>query len=273
MPNTCLVWGVLNVTPDSFSDGGEFATTELAIARALDMVAQGAAVIDVGGESTRPGAQRISVETELARVVPVVTELVARGISVSVDTMRAEVAAAAIKIGARYINDVSGGQADPQMHAVIANSEVDYVIMHWRGHSDVMNSLTTYDNVVADVLNEMKISINNATAAGISSERIVIDPGLGFSKDAHHNWELLRNIEQFNSLGHRVLVGASRKRFLSDCVTDNAGDSTAERDAATAAVTTLVALKNIWAVRVHEVASSVAAVKVVAHMVERDELG
>lgn len=269
MTQVCQVWAILNVTPDSFSDGGKYFSTELAVKRAQEMIAQGASVIDVGGESTRPGAERVSLEEECARVLPVVEALVAQGVTVSVDTMRAEVARQAIALGTSYINDVSGGKSDPEMYQVIADSDVDYVVMHWRGHSDVMNSLNHYEDVVHDVVSELRATVNQAIAAGIPPHRIIVDPGLGFSKDAHHNWEILRNISTINSLGYRVLVGASRKRFLAECVADNAQEGAQTRDDATAAVTTYVALHNVWAVRVHEVSSNVAAIKV-AHQLQSE---
>ena len=262
MADMCQVWAVVNVTPDSFSDGGQFLATEIAVQRALEMVAQGADVIDVGGESTRPGAQRVTLEEECARVLPVVQALVTHGITVSVDTMRAEVAKRVIELGATYINDVSGGKADPDMYGVIAASDVEYVVMHWRGHSDVMNSLNQYEDVVADVIAELQATIAAAVGAGVSPARIIIDPGLGFSKDAVHNWEIVRNIHEFTALDYRVLFGASRKRFLADCVAGNAVDSASARDDATASLTTVAAQQGVWAVRVHEVAANVAAVKV-----------
>lgn len=262
MTNASQVWGILNVTPDSFSDGGQFFSTEVAVTRALEMVAQGADVIDVGGESTRPGAIRISVEEECARVLPVVQALVAQGIVVSVDTMRADVARQAIELGATYINDVSGGKADPQMYATVAEAGVEYVVMHWRGHSDVMNSLNEYVNVVDDVISELQATIAAAVAAGVSPSKIIIDPGLGFSKDAHHNWDIVQNIHMFTALNHRVLVGASRKRFLAECVAPNATDLASERDDATAALSLHFAQQAVWAIRVHEVAANVSAIKV-----------
>lgn len=255
----CQVWGVLNVTADSFSDGGEFLNLPAAIAQAELMWSQGADVIDVGGESTRPGAQRISAATELERVLPVVTALVQRGMRVSIDTMRAEVAVAAVQAGAQIVNDVSGGKADAEMHTAVGRLPVDYVLMHWRGHSDQMQELANYDDVVVEVLAEWGQQRDAAVAAGIAADRIIFDPGLGFAKQPAHNWQLLRELDRIQSAGHRLLLGASRKRFLADVSMD--GATPAERDAATAAVTMYAALHGCDAVRVHDVPSSMAAVR------------
>ncbi|MDO5678606.1 MAG: dihydropteroate synthase, partial [Propionibacteriaceae bacterium] len=205
-----LVMGIVNVTPDSFSDGGRFLDTERALDHAREMLAQGASIIDVGGESTRPGAERVGLDEELARVVPLVQALAADGVRVSVDTMRATVAQACIEAGATIINDVSGGLADPDLLGVVASSSADFVLMHWRDHSTRMQSQTAYTDVLDDVLAELLGQRDRALAAGIDAERIILDPGLGFSKTWDHNWTLLRHLQRFQDLGHRVLVGASR---------------------------------------------------------------
>jgi dihydropteroate synthase len=242
-----LVMGILNVTPDSFSDGGQFNSSDAAIARGLEMMSEGAEIIDIGGESTRPGAQRTSQDEELQRTIPVVKALAESGAVISIDTMRADVARAAVEAGAIYINDVSGGIADPQMHATAAELNVKYILMHWRGHSVDMNSQAIYGDVVAEVKAEISLQIDKALAAGISKRNLFIDPGLGFAKDAEHNWELLKRIDEIVELGYPVLVGASRKRFLG-------GDTPLERDGATLDVTRGLIGKGIWGVRVHSVA-------------------
>lgn len=254
-----LVMGVVNVTTDSFSDGGRYVDTDAAVAHGLELASQGATIVDVGGESTRPGAQRVAPEGELARVVPVVRELTGKGITVSVDTMRASVAEAAIAAGASVINDVSGGQADPDMLRVVAASEVDYVLMHWRSHSASMQSETNYDDVLTDVMAELVVRRDAALRAGIPGRRIVLDPGVGFSKTWDQNWELLAGLEQFGMLGHRILVGVSRKRFLGELL---GGREPLGRDAATAAISTWCALADVWAVRTHEVPSQLDAIRV-----------
>jgi len=245
-----LVMGIVNVTPDSFADGGLFLDPEEAVRHSRRMLAEGASLIDVGGESTRPGAQRVSVDDELARVVPVVRALAADGVSVSVDTMRAGVASAAIDAGAAIINDVSGGQADPDMVDVMASSSADFIVMHWREHSVRMQEQTHYTDVVGDVIAELLVQRDAALAAGIPGERIILDPGLGFSKSWDHNWTLLRHLGRLQELGHRVLVGASRKAFLGELL---GGREPAGRDAATAAISFWSALHGVWAVRTHDV--------------------
>ncbi|TRY18562.1 dihydropteroate synthase [Tessaracoccus rhinocerotis] len=254
-----LVMGVVNVTTDSFSDGGRYVDTDAAVAHGLELASQGAEIVDVGGESTRPGAQRVDAEDELARVVPVVRELAGRGITVSVDTMRARVAEAAIAAGAAVINDVSGGLADADMLDVVASSGVDYVLMHWRSHSETMQSDTAYDDVLADVVAELVVRRDAALRAGIPGERIVLDPGVGFSKTWDQNWDLLAGLERFEALGHRILVGVSRKRFLGELL---GGREPLGRDAATAAISTWCALADVWAVRTHEVPSQLDAIRV-----------
>lgn len=238
------IMGIVNVTPDSFSDGGHWFDAELAIAHAEELTAQGAEMIDVGGESTRPGAPRVPVEEEIRRVVPVVEALADKGMRVSVDTMRAATAKACIDVGASIVNDVSGGLADEDMFRVVAASGAEYVLMHWRGHSERMQDLAKYDDVVAEVTREVLAQRDRAVRLGIAPERIILDPGLGFSKTGEHNWELLRRLDEFLSLGHRVLVGASRKRFLAE---------TRNRDVATAVVSAWSAFHGAWAVRTHEV--------------------
>lgn len=266
----CLVMGIVNVTPDSFSDGGLWLGTDDAIQHGLSMLSQGADLIDIGGESTRPGAERVPVEEELRRVIPVVTELAAAGVRVSIDTTRATVAQAAVAAGAVIVNDVSGGLADPEMAAVIADTGVDYVVMHWRGDSTVMDSLDRYEDVVADVRAELDQRVNLLIAAGVRSEQIILDPGLGFAKAGASNWPLVAHTNDLVASGFRVLIGASRKRFLGSVLSDveAATDSAVDRDAATAAITTWAAAAGAWAVRVHDVAPSVAAVRTVARIQE-----
>lgn len=259
-----LVMGILNVTPDSFSDGGRWADTASAIARGRRLRAEGADLVDVGGESTRPGAVRISLEEERDRVLPVVQALVADGVHVSIDTMRAEVAAACVAAGAVVVNDVSGGRADADMLPWLATCDVPYVAMHWRGPSDVMEDLATYDDVVADVCAELAERLAAAAHAGVDLDRVVLDPGLGFAKRSAHNWTLLRDLDALQSLGRPLLIGASRKRFLGDLLADERGEprSFDGRDAAGDAVTALAAFAGVWGVRVHEVAASRDAVLV-----------
>jgi len=262
-----LVMGVVNVTPDSFSDGGRWLDVDHAIAHGLDLVAAGADIVDVGGESTRPGAQRVDEDTELRRVLPVVEALARNGVVVSVDTMRASVAGRALGVGAAIVNDVSGGRADPEMIPVVAGTDAPVVLMHWRHHSAHMQEHTSYDDLVADVITELTEQVDTAVAAGIAAERIVIDPGLGFSKTGEQNWTILAHLDAFNALGHRVLVAASRKGFLGDLLAvDGRPRPVDRRDDATAAITTLCAEAGIWAVRVHDAASSADAVRVVARL-------
>ncbi|WP_108491542.1 dihydropteroate synthase [Promicromonospora sp. AC04] len=256
--------GILNVTPDSFSDGARYLARDAAVGHGLAMVRNGADLVDVGGESTRPGASRVSEPEELRRVVPVVQALVASGVRVSVDTMRARVAAAAIGAGATVVNDVSGGLADIEMGRVVAESDVTYVAMHWRGHSDQMMERASYLNVVEDVRSELLRRVDALVAAGIDAGRIVLDPGLGFAKNADHCWALLRGLERILDLGHPLLVGASRKAFLGRAAEQSSGavPTAADRDHLTAAVTTLAAAAGAACVRVHDVRSSRDAVTV-----------
>jgi dihydropteroate synthase len=266
-----LVMGVVNVTPDSFSDGGEWFEPQAAIARGRLLMAQGADLVDVGGESTRPGAARPSVAQELRRVLPVVGALAAYGqqvgVPVSVDTMRAEVAAAALDAGAGLVNDVSGGLADPDMLGLVAARGVPYVAMHWRGHSTDMQSRAVYDDVVAQVRDELAERVAAIRAAGVAADRLVLDPGLGFAKLAEHNWAVLAGLAQLHDLGHPLLVGASRKAFLGKVGrADSAARSPLERDVATAATSVYAAQAGVWAVRVHDVVGTRDALDVVAAM-------
>ncbi|WP_432146444.1 dihydropteroate synthase [Streptomyces sp. bgisy084] len=261
----CAVMGVVNVTPDSFSDGGDWFDTELAVKHGLDLVAQGADMVDVGGESTRPGAARVDEAEELRRVVPVVRELAAAGVTVSVDTMRASVAEQAVAAGARLVNDVSGGAADPAMVPVVAAQQVPFVVMHWRGQSIDMNNRAVYGDVVAEVVDELGQSMERAVSGGIDPDRIVIDPGLGFAKEAGHDLALVAQLARLRALGRPLLVAASRKRFLGRVLAGGEGAApppARERDAATAAVSAIVAREGAWAVRVHEVRASADAVRV-----------
>jgi dihydropteroate synthase len=249
-----IIMGVLNVTPDSFSDGGEFARTEAAVAHAIDMVAEGAEIIDVGGETTKPGADRVSAQEEQHRILPVIRELVDRGIRLSVDTMNASTAAAAVELGVEVVNDVSGGLADPEMAKTVAGLDVDFVAMHWRGHSSGMDQLVTYGDVVRDVRDELTMRLAELIITGVAPERLIVDPGIGFAKRAEHSWQVLVNLREFTTLGSRVLVGTSRKRFLSGLLPEGAGAK--ERDRATAVTSALAAEAGAWAVRVHDVAST-----------------
>jgi dihydropteroate synthase len=249
-----LVMGILNVTPDSFADGGLHYDTELAIARGMEMIDEGVDIIDVGGESTRPGADRVSEDEEQARVLPVIRALAESKVAISIDTMRASTARLAVAAGASIVNDVSGGAADPDMFATVADLGCKYTLMHWRGHSKDMNSLAIYGDVVADVIEEVTVQLDKALAAGIKREDIILDPGIGFAKDPEHNWEILNRIEEFVALGYPVLIGHSRKRFLG-------GDSPDGREEATVAVTQSLVGKGIWAVRVHGVKANVEVVK------------
>jgi dihydropteroate synthase len=258
--------GVVNVTPDSFSDGGEFLDRDAAIAHGLALVADGADLVDVGGESTRPGAQRVDEDEERRRVLPVVRALAAEGVVVSVDTMRAAIAADALEAGAVMVNDVSGGLADRDMAVVVGSAGSPYVVMHWRGHSDRMQQQASYDDVVAEVCTELRRRLDDVVAAGVSIEQVIVDPGLGFAKTAAHNWSLLARFEELLTLGRPVLVGPSRKSFLGALLA--APDGTPRpvdgRDDATTALTALAAAAGAWGVRVHDVGPSADAVRVVA---------
>lgn len=261
--NRTLVMGVLNITPDSFSDGGKWFDSATAITRGSDLMQSGADIIDIGGESTRPGSLRIPVAEELARVLPVITDLAGSKAVISIDTTRAEVAAQAVGAGALIINDVSGGLADPQMVAVAAETKAIFVISHWRGHSARMYENASYGDVVGEVCAELRRSVARAVDAGVEPEKIVLDPGLGFAKGPEHNWELLRHYQRLAGLGFPLLIGASRKRFLAELLTEQWQNDLQSRDDATAALSALVAQRGAWGVRVHEPAASAAAVRVV----------
>jgi dihydropteroate synthase len=264
----CRVMGVINVTPDSFSDGGAFDDADSAVKHGLQLLAAGSDMLDVGGESTRPGARRVSPEEEQLRVLPVIRALAESGAVVSIDTMRASTAEAALHAGARIINDVSGGLADADLPRVAAAAGVPYVVMHWRGHSAAMQEQAVYDDVVREVHDELAARIDAVVAAGVSIEQIIVDPGIGFAKTADHNWALLAHLEMLLSLGRPVLVGASRKSFLGKLLAD--GDEprpVVERDDATAAVSTLAAAAGAWGVRVHDARASADAVRVAAAVV------
>ncbi len=263
--NRSVVMGILNVTPDSFSDGGKYATTDDAIGHGLRMHYGGADIIDVGGESTRPDAREVPVEEELARVLPVVRALVKAGALVSIDTMHAETARQALDSGAAIVNDISGAAFDPAMPAVVAQRKVPYILTHRRGTAATMDSLAEYDDVVAEVAAELTDLRDRFVAAGVEASRIILDPGIGFAKTDEHNWAILQNLDAFTALGHRVLVGASRKRFLGTLLT-SAGKAAApvERDHASLAVATLSAAAGAWGVRVHDPAAVLDAVKVAA---------
>jgi dihydropteroate synthase len=265
-----LVMGVVNVTPDSFSDGGEWFEPEAALAHGRDLLAEGADILDIGGESTRPGADRPSVQEELRRVVPVVSELAGMGATVSVDTMRAEVAVRAVEAGAAIINDVSGGLADPEMAPAAAEAGVPFIAMHWRGHSRDMQDKAVYADVAAEVCAELTVRAEQLRAQGIAAENLVLDPGFGFSKLAAHNWSLLRHLDQVVGLGYPVLVGTSRKAFLGRLGLPEgaAPRPPLERDAATAATSFHAALAGVWAVRVHQVPSTLDALRVAAALRE-----
>ncbi len=260
-----LVMGVVNVTPDSFSDGGRYVATDAAIAHGFALHEQGADVLDIGGESTRPGATRPLVAEELDRVVPVIRALATAGVAVSVDTMRHEVAEAALEAGAVLVNDVSGGLADPRVLDVVAEHAAAYVVMHWRAHSQVMQQLASYDDVLVEVRDELSQRLDEAAAAGVDPARLVIDPGLGFAKNAEHNWQLLRRLPELEVLGVPILVGSSRKSFLGSLLAgpDGSPRPVLDREDANVALTTIAAIQGVWAVRVHEVRASLDAIKVV----------
>lgn len=262
----CLVMGVVNVTPDSFSDGGRWFDPAEAVRHGLELVEQGADIIDVGGESTRPGAARVPLEEEVARVEPVIRELSRAGVAVSVDTMRAEVAQVAVDAGAKLVNDVSGGLADPDMPRVVAASGVPYVVMHWRGHSHAMAERAVYDDVVGEVCEELVRRVASVLAEGVAKEQIVLDPGLGFSKNPDHNWALIAGLDRLAELGYPLLVGASRKRFLGRLLAgpDGTPRPFSRSDDATLAVTALAAQAGAWCVRVHDVRPNADAVRVAA---------
>lgn len=265
----CAVFGVVNVTPDSFSDGGEFyadGNTAKAVAHGLELHRLGVDVVDVGGESTRPGAVRVSVAEELIRVVPVVRELAAAGVRVSIDTMRAVVAEKAMEAGATLINDVSGGLADTAMVPLVAASGIPYVLMHWRGHSTEMQSRAVYGDVVKEVIEELLVRMDMVYGAGVAEDQVILDPGLGFAKNGDHNWALLAHLAKLESLGRPLLIAASRKNFLGRLLPDDDGEprSPQGRDAATTALSALAASAGAWGVRAHDAAASCDAVRVAA---------
>ncbi|MCB1297984.1 MAG: dihydropteroate synthase [Microthrixaceae bacterium] len=258
-----LIMGVVNVTPDSFSDGGQFAQADAAIAQGLRLAAQGADWIDIGGESTRPGAVRVDPAVERARVLPVVRELAAAGVAVSIDTLNASTASAAVAAGARLVNDVSGGLADPAMLAAVAETGADVALGHWRGPSSDMYAHAHYDDLVAEVRQELHRRVDAALAAGVDTARIVLDPGIGFAKGGAQNWQALAALPRFVAGEHRVLIGTSRKRFLRTLLGE-ARDDLASRDLATAMTSGLAAAAGVWCVRVHDVATTRIALDVAA---------
>lgn len=268
--HTPLIMGVLNVTPDSFSDGGKFLALEDALAQAKLLIAQGAQIIDVGGESTRPGANRVDLTTEQARVLPVVEAISGLGAEISVDTMNAQTAVLAVEAGATIVNDVSGGLADPAMFSAIAPFDCKYILGHWRGHSDVMDARNSYSDVAREVVGELAEQVSMAVSAGIDRDRIIVDPGIGFAKDVKQNWDLVARLDELEQLGLPILVGASRKRFLAAALDeiDPASVSTPRRDVATAVLTALLLQRKLWGIRVHNVELTADAIKVVSALKE-----
>ena len=269
-----LVMGVLNVTPDSFSDGGDFIRLEAALDHARVLQIAGADIIDIGGESTRPGAKRVTLAEEQERVLPVLEAIVAElGAKVSIDTMNAETARLAVAAGASIINDVSGGLADPDMFQVAADTGATIIISHWRGFSDQMDTLATYDDVAAEVAAELKTRVDAALATGIKQSQIVIDPGLGFAKDMQQNWKLVARLDKLEELGYPILVGASRKRFIAGVIEPDEPTevSNERRDLATAVLTALLLQRKIWGVRVHNVLATTDAIRVVAALREAEQ--
>lgn len=267
-----LVMGVLNVTPDSFSDGNQYNSVESAVDHAKLLVLAGAQIIDIGGESTRPGAERVRVEEEQARVIPVIKAIaeLELGASISIDTMNAETAELAIAAGANIINDVSGGLADEAMLEVAAKHGVLIILSHWRGHSDIMNTMASYQNVAEEVATELQARVDAAVAAGVSRDKIVVDPGLGFAKDMKQNWQLVARLDEIEKLGLPILVGASRKRFIAGALDEEEPNSVSHerRDVATAVLTALLMQRKLWGVRVHNVLSTVDAISIVSALHE-----
>jgi len=266
-----LVMGVLNITPDSFSDGGAFLETADAVAQARLLISQGAQILDVGGESTRPGAKRVAPEIEQDRVLRVIDAIKDLGAEISVDTMNSTTAVLAVKAGASIVNDVSGGLADPKMFAAVAPLDCKFVLGHWRGHSDVMGSLNGYSDVAREVVAELREQVAMAVASGIARDRIIVDPGIGFAKDVSQNWNLVARLDELEQLDLPILVGASRKRFLAAALADDPAEvSTSRRDVATAVLTALLLQRKLWGVRVHNVETTSDAIKVVASLKEAE---
>lgn len=267
-----LVIGVLNVTPDSFSDGNQYNSVESAVDHAKLLVLAGAQIIDIGGESTRPGAERVTLEEEQSRVVPVIKAIAELnlGATISIDTMNAETAELAIAAGANIINDVSGGLADEAMLGVAAKHDVVIILSHWRGHSDVMNTMASYQNVAEEVATELQARVDAAIAAGVGRDKIVVDPGLGFAKDMKQNWQLVARLDEIEKLGLPILVGASRKRFIAGALDEEEPNSVSHerRDVATAVLTALLMQRKLWGVRVHNVISTVDAISIVSALHE-----
>lgn len=263
-----LIWGILNITPDSFSDGGRFTDPEIAVAHARLLRAHGAAIIDVGGESTRPGSERVSPRTEQARVLPVIEALTDAGIATSIDTLNADTAVAAVAAGTRIVNDVSGGLADERMLPAVADLDADIAIGHWRGPSSDMYANAQYTRAAQEVASELRERVRAAAAAGIAPSRVIVDPGIGFAKSGAQNWDVLRGTDEITALGHRVLIGTSRKRFLAEALDDaaesGASISPQRRDLATAVTSALAARAGAWAVRVHDVAATRDALAITA---------
>jgi dihydropteroate synthase len=252
-----LIMGIVNVTPDSFSDGGRYLDAADAVTHGLRLRADGADLLDVGGESTRPGAERVDPRVERERVLPVVRALADAGVVVSIDTMNASTAVAAVEAGARIVNDVSGGLADPEMLAAVAATDADIALSHWRGHSTDMYARAQYGDVVDEVVTELRERIEAAASAGIAPSRVILDPGIGFGKKGAQNWAMLRGLDRLVGVGPRVLLGTSRKKFLAEALADDPADAAeARRDLATAVTSALAAQAGAWAVRVHDVAGT-----------------
>ncbi len=265
--------GVLNITPDSFSDGGQFLELDQALAQARLLTEQGAEIIDVGGESTRPGAMRVSLNQEQDRVLPVISAIAKDlDVSISIDTMNSTTARLAVEAGANIVNDVSGGLADPEIFSAISDLDCQYVLGHWRGHSDVMDNLVSYSDVAREVVGELAEQVSMAVANGIARERIIVDPGLGFAKDMKQNWDLVARLNELETLSLPILVGASRKRFLAAVLNevDPASVSNPRRDVATAVLTALLLQRKLWGIRVHNVEATSDAIKVVAALKESE---
>ena len=262
-----LVMGVLNITPDSFSDGNLYSSVDAALDHARLLAISGADIVDIGGESTRPGAERITVEEEQTRVLPAIKKIVEAdlGVRLSIDTMNAATAREAVALGVSIINDVSGGLADPEMFSVAAETKATLVISHWRGHSNIMNTLNSYQDVAVEVAQELQLRVDAAIASGVPRENIVIDPGLGFAKDMKQNWQLVARLDEIEKLGLPVLVGASRKRFIAGALDEDEPNSVSHerRDVATAVLTALLMQRKLWGVRVHNVIATVDAISIV----------